>query len=142
MSPLYRFLFSVHSFGRHTSIPILVLRIFFGIMLMSHGIHKWAHFDTLSPLFPNPLGLGPHLTLFLAIFAELFCSIFIIFGFLFKPTLIPLIATMSTAFFMVQHASMSSGGELAFIYLFMLILFLFIGPGRLSFDYILSKKFN
>lgn len=107
---------------------------------MTHGIEKWAQFNYLSHTFPDPLGIGSQISLVLAICAELFCSIFFIFGFLYKFTLLPMIFTMIIAFFAVHHASIAQGGELSFIYLIIFVVLLLYGPGRLSFDYILSKK--
>ena len=30
----------------------------FGGLLFSHGIAKWSNFDTMSTMFPDPLGIG------------------------------------------------------------------------------------
>ncbi len=49
---------------------------------MNHGIQKWTNFQELSAVFPDPLGVGSPLSLGLAIFGELACSMAFIIGFL------------------------------------------------------------
>ena len=45
----------------------LFLRLFVGILMLTHGIAKIENFDTLVDTFPDPIGLGT-LTLPLIIF--------------------------------------------------------------------------
>lgn len=52
------------------SLLLLALRILFGILLMSHGVQKWANFDAMSESFPDPLGVGSQMSLILAILAN------------------------------------------------------------------------
>ena len=42
MSVIYKFLFPSKPDGTAMSLLILALRILFGILLMSHGVQKWA----------------------------------------------------------------------------------------------------
>ncbi len=52
----------------------------FGGLLFSHGIAKWSNFDTMSTMFPDPLGIGSSASLSLAIFGEVICSLGFIVG--------------------------------------------------------------
>lgn len=45
MSVIYKFLFPSKPDGTAMSLLILALRILFGILLMSHGVQKWANYD-------------------------------------------------------------------------------------------------
>ena len=72
MSVIYKFLFPSKPDGTAMSLLILALRILFGILLMSHGVQKWANYDVMSGSFPDPLGIGSQLSLVLAIFGEMF----------------------------------------------------------------------
>ena len=74
MSVIYKFLFPSKPDGTAMSLLILALRILFGILLMSHGVQKWANYDVMSGSFPDPLGIGSQLSLVLAIFGEMVCS--------------------------------------------------------------------
>lgn len=71
----------------------------FGGLLFSHGIAKWSNFDTMSTMFPDPLGIGSSASLSLAIFGEVICSLGFIVGAFYRLALIPMIFTMCIAFF-------------------------------------------
>jgi len=60
MSVIYKFLFPSKPDGTAMSLLILALRILFGILLMSHGVQKWANYDVMSGSFPDPLGANFH----------------------------------------------------------------------------------
>ncbi len=79
---LKRFLFPTNPNGVFISVILLVVRIVFGILMMNHGIDKWANYQELSTVFPDPLGIGSPLSLGLAIFGELACSMAFIIGFI------------------------------------------------------------
>ena len=66
MSVIYKFLFPSKPDGTAMSLLILALRILFGILLMSHGVQKWANYDVMSGSFPDPLGIGSQLSLVLS----------------------------------------------------------------------------
>lgn len=139
MTLIYRFLFPESNANKRTSLLILALRILFGLLLMSHGVQKWSQFDALSSTFPDPIGLGSQCSLVLAIFAELFCSMLFIVGFLYRAALLPMITTMSVAFFKIHGGSIVTGGELAFIYLTIFIILFITGSGRFSIDNFISQ---
>ena len=71
---IYNFLFPTRPNTAKVSLFLLAVRIIFGILLMNHGIQKWSNFQELSTAFPDPLGIGSPLSLGLAIFGELVCS--------------------------------------------------------------------
>ena len=135
----YQFLFPDHFRGKKTSLLILALRLFFGVMILLHGIDKLHNFETLSYTFPDVLGFGSYMSLMLVIFAELCCSLFLISGLLLRITVIPLIISMGVAFFDVHDATFPAG-ELSFIYLVLLIILYFTGPGRYSLDYLIDMR--
>ncbi|MCD8318151.1 MAG: DoxX family protein [Paraprevotella sp.] len=116
------------------SLFLLAMRLFFGAMLMTHGYAKLMNFVSMSASFPDPFGVGSRLSLMLAIFGELFCSVAFIFGFLYRLSMLPMMVTMATAFFFAHHGSVSVG-ELSFIYLVVFILMYLVGPGKYSIDY-------
>ena len=99
---LKRFLFPTNPNGVFISVILLAVRIVFGILMMNHGIDKWANYQELSTVFPDPLGIGSPLSLGLAIFGELACSMAFIIGFLYRLAMIPMIFTMCVAFFIIH----------------------------------------
>lgn len=136
---IYQFLFPNHFRGKKTSLLILVFRLFLGIMILLHGIDKLLNFEALSFTFPDVMGLGSYTSLMLVVFAEFCCSLFLIAGLLVRLTVIPLLISMAVAFFDVHDASFPEG-ELSFIYLVLLFILYFIGPGRYSVDYLIDMR--
>ena len=135
------FLFPKPDSSRGYSILLLALRIFFGLMLMAHGLEKLGNFIDLSFTFPDPMGVGKTLSLSLVIFGELCCSLAFILGFLYRLSMIPIIIVMGTAFFYVHEGSIGNG-ELAFIYLIVLILMYIAGPGKYSIDAVIYNRMH
>ena len=137
---LKRFLFPVKPDGTFISVILLIVRVVFGVMLMNHGIDKWANYQELSAGFPNPLGIGSPLSLGLAIFGELACSMAFIIGFLYRLAMIPMIFTMCVAFFIVHADDPFAVKELAFVYLVVFVLMYIVGPGKFAVDRWISKS--
>lgn len=137
---LKRFLFPVKPDGTFISVILLIVRVVFGVMLMNHGIDKWANYQELSAVFPDPLGIGSPLSLGVAIFGELACSMAFIIGFLYRLAMIPMIFTMCVAFFIVHADDPFAVKELAFVYLVVFVLMYIVGPGKFAVDRWISKS--
>ena len=138
MLAIYRFLFPSKPDGITISLLLLALRILFGGLLLSHGIQKWNNYAEMSAVFPDPLGVGSNVSLGLAIFGELACSIGFIFGALYRLAMIPMIFTMCMAFFVIHGSDPFAVKELAFVYLVVFILMYITGPGKFSIDRFIS----
>ena len=138
---LKRFLFPSKPDGTLISAILLIVRIVFGILLMNHGIDKWANYQVLSSTFPDPLGIGSSLSLGLAIFGELFCSMAFIIGFLYRLVMLPMIFTLFVAFFIVHGNDPFAVKELAFVYWVVFVLMYVIGPGRFAVDRWIFQSF-
>lgn len=136
---VHSFLFPQYANGKGVSLFLLVLRVFFGVLLMVHGYEKMSNFAELAMVFPDPVGIGSHASLILAVFAEFFCAAAFILGFLYRLSMIPMIVTMFTAFFMVHGGSVAGGGELAFVYLAVFLAMYVAGPGAYSADYLIGR---
>lgn len=85
--------------NRRFDISLLLSRLLFGLLFMMHGLTKINDFGQMALAFPDPLGVGSEISLILAIFGEVFCSVLLIFGLLTRLALIPMIFTMCIAFF-------------------------------------------
>lgn len=132
---MIKFLFPGIQDNNKLSAVLLVLRILFGLFLAYHGLTKILHFSALSTQFPDPLGIGTSLSLSMAIFGELFCSLAFVFGFLFRLSTLPIIFTMIVAYYV-------SRDELALIYLISFIIVYISGPGKYALDTPLAKSFS
>ena len=135
----YNFLFPQSFRGKGVSFLILCLRVFFGVLLFTHGLDKMMNFNELSETYPSVLGFGSYMTLMVSIFCEFCCSLFLIAGLMVRITVIPMIVAMAVAFFDI-HDGMMPEGELALIYLIMFLILYVTGPGRYSLDYLIDIK--
>ncbi|GAB3018443.1 DoxX family protein [uncultured Cyclobacterium sp.] len=119
---------------------LLLLRVGASLMLVSHGWSKVIHFSERLNSFADPIGLGPAVSLQLAIFAEFFCAIFLILGFMSRIILIPMIINMAVIAFIVHGGSEFGKQELSLIYLLVFIVLLLLGPGKISLDGTILKR--
>jgi putative oxidoreductase len=122
---------------------LLVLRLWIGLMmLVHHGVDKLKNFDDLAPNFPDPLGIGHSASLALAVFAEFFASLLVIFGLVTRWSALVLAIDMTVAFISVHKGALSGNhsGELAFMYLMGYVTLLLAGPGRFSVDKVVFGK--
>ena len=120
--------------SRAYSVLILIVRVFFAILFLTHGYDKLMVHASLPDLFADPFGLGPTLSYWMVVFAEVICSFALIFGILQRIVLIPMIFTMCTAFFIVHGADAFAQKELSFVYLIVFVILYITGPGQYSFD--------
>ena len=121
------------------SIILVIARIVFGFMFMSHGIAKWIIFKDMTETFPDPIGLGPTLSFWLVILAEILCAFGFILGALFRLSLIPMIFTMCVALLFVYGGDPLTKMEPAISYLTIFVLMFFTGPGDFSIDVIMRR---
>lgn len=139
---IYKFLFPTNPNGTGASLFLLAMRLFFGLLMMSHGIQKLSHFQEMSLSFPDPLGVGGSMSLGLAIFAELICSMGFVIGILYRLAMIPMMFTMAVAFFVIHVNDAFSAKELAFVYLGVFALMYVAGPGKFSVDYVVGSELS
>lgn len=126
--------------NRRFDISLLLSRLLFGMLFMMHGLTKINDFGQMALAFPDPLGVGSEISLILAIFSEVFCSVLLIFGLLTCLVLIPMIFTMCIAFFVIHAGDPFSAKELSFIYLATFIIIWVSGAGKYSLDYVIRAK--
>ncbi len=113
---------------------LLIFRFAIGILMISHGYQKLVHFSEYEPKFMNFLGLGTTVSLSLAVFAEFFCSLFIILGLFTRLSTLPLLVTMGVALFKAHQGDFFGDGEKSALFLAGYLLLLLLGPGKISVD--------
>ncbi|HEU5054486.1 MAG: DoxX family protein [Ginsengibacter sp.] len=133
-----RFLSTKYSNGAF-NFAMLVLRVTLGILLMSHGYSKLVAFSSLRYKFMNFLHMGSTLSLSLVIFAELFCSVFVILGLFTRFACIPIVIAMGVVVFVATHGQILGPGERGAIYLAASFAILLVGPGRISIDAMIGR---
>ena len=136
MKSIIRF-FQLNFFPRSVDLALLVLRIWLGAtMLLNHGMGKLRGFGQMADKFFDPFGMGPSVSLGLAIFAEVVCAALLALGLLTRFAALVLVVLTGVAFFMFHKNALSgpSSGELAFIYMAGFVAIFLAGPGRFSVD--------
>ncbi|MBK8608781.1 MAG: DoxX family protein [Chitinophagaceae bacterium] len=118
---------------------MLLLRLGFGILMMSHGYQKLIHFAEYQTKFMNFMGLGSTMSLALVEFAKFFCSLFLILGLFTRLAAIPLIIATCVMVFKAHNAEVFGDGETAALYLTGYLVLFIIGPGKISVDGMIGK---
>lgn len=134
-------LFNTNYNHRSLDFALLILRLAIAVLMLTHGIAK---LNTLLEggeiKFPDPIGVGPVLSLVLAVFAEVFCSALILIGLATRLAVLPLIITMVIAVLVIHGADGMAEKELGLHYLVAYLVLLFAGSGRFSIDSLISRK--
>ena len=97
------------------------------------------HFAQKAPRFADPFHVGSTTSLSMVVFAEFFCSVFIILGLFTRLACIPLIIAMSVALFIANKGDFFGAGESAGLFLTCFVALLFTGPGKVSLDRFVTK---
>jgi putative oxidoreductase len=118
-----------------TSLGLLVLRAGAGVMMLAgHGWGKLMSFGTLSQKFPDPLGVTSPVSLALAIFGELVCSVLVVLGVYTRLAAIPPLITMAVAAGIHHAGDPWADKELAVLYALVFLALIVVGGGRYALD--------
>lgn len=114
-------------------LALLGLRLVFGLsMALAHGLGKFLKLLSGDFAFKEVFGLPSVLILTIAVLAEFFGSLLLVFGVAFRWALLPLIATMAVAVFDVHISDTYSNMEKALLYLCVYLALFLSGPGKYS----------
>lgn len=138
---MIRKLFSSSSWSANaTDWASLILRLTFGLLMLSHGIPKLMKLMDGNMEFCDPIGIGVPASLALTVFAEVLCSALLVLGLWTRLALIPLIVTMAVAVFIVHINDDLGTMESALLYLLSYCALFLLGSGKYSVDAILKRK--
>ena len=125
---------------------LLVLRVGFGGMLLrGHGWDKLQSYADLKTTFPDPIGIGSHMSLLGAIFAEVVCAALIIIGLATRLAGLVLAFTFAVAAFIVHQndplfSQTPPSKEPALMYMCAGLALALLGAGRISFDHLIAGR--
>ena len=123
------------------NLGLLLVRLLAGGMMLTHGLPKISRLFGEGPVkFADPFGLGPEVSLGLAIFAEVACSILVIIGFKTRWATIPLMITMLVAAFYAHAADPFGKKELSLLFFTLFLSILISGGGNYSVDGVMEGK--
>ncbi len=134
-------IFSLGKYPNNINFALMLLRIAVGILMLTHGVGKLSALFAEGPIqFPDPIGIGAAASLTLAVFAEFFCSILLIFGLGTRLAALPLLINMLVAA-VVVHANDGFGKqELPLLYASIYFVIAIAGAGKISIDNWIYKK--
>jgi putative oxidoreductase len=132
-----KILTTVHNPGS-ADIALLIARVTIAGFMLVHGIPKMERLVSNEPIaFASVFGMGQELSLGLAVFAEVICSVLVLLGLGTRLAVIPLIITMTIAVFSIHGADPFVKKEMGLHYLLTYVMLLLMGSGRYSLDHYL-----
>ncbi len=123
------------------NVGILILRVFIGAAVMTHGGQKVFGGMEKFTGFVTSLGVpAPHVMAWLAAGSESLGALLLAIGLLTRPAAFMIICTMGVAIFGALGSQPFAKQELAWLYLVPTLLFLLKGAGRWSIDSMITNK--
>lgn len=123
------------------SMALLILRVGIGVLMLVHGVPKMVGLFSDGPVqFASLFGMSAQLSLGLAVFAEVVCSVLLIVGFGTRIATIPLIITMLVAVLYIHANDPFTKQEMGIHYLLAYVLLLITGAGKYSLDHLIANK--
>lgn len=132
-------LISIHYSDFAFNIAMLIMRLGFGILMIPHGYDKLVHFAQYKKDFMNFLGLGSTVSLALVVFAEFFCSVFLVMGLFTRLVAAVLLIELFVVVFEAHKGQVFGDGEHGMLFLTGIIAIILLGAGKVSLDGILGK---
>ncbi|MGY3323759.1 DoxX family protein [Pseudomonas sp. TE3911] len=124
--------------SRHQDLGLLFLRASGALFLLwVHGLPKLLNYSEQLKLIEDPFHLGAHVTLLLAIFAEVLCPLLILVGVLVRLACLPILAVLLIAMVVVHPEWTLFEGQFGWLLLILFTSLLIAGPGR----FVLGKRF-
>lgn len=134
-------IFNPGNYPKKIDYVLLLLRLTVGIFMLTHGIGKFSKLFGGDPIqFADPIGVGVTASLALVVFAEVFCSIFLILGFATRFAAIPLLITMLVVAFIIHPNDGFGRQELPLIYSCVYLVLVIAGAGKISLDNWITLK--
>jgi putative oxidoreductase len=118
---------------------IFILRLSCALMAL-HGWGKFNDFYDGIGNWPDPLHVGKVASKGLTVFAELICTVFLVFGLFTRLALIPLIVCMLVIVFVIHAEDPIGEKEHALLYLLTYLTLMFTGPGKYSLDRLIRRS--
>ncbi|WP_419868458.1 DoxX family protein [Chryseobacterium sp. CT-SW4] len=127
--------------GNNLDLIMLLFRVLLSVELIyAHGLKKIGVGVASAEIVPNPLGLPDVLNSFFADAANLVFPVFVIFGFLTRLAVLPILAVTLTGYFVLHFHDSPLVKDTPYMYSLSYLLILFLGAGKYSLDNIIRKR--
>lgn len=119
--------------SKYQDLGLLFLRASGALFLLwVHGLPKVLNYSEQLKLIEDPFHLGAHVTLLLAIFAEVLCPVLIVAGVLVRLACLPILAVLLIAMLVVHPEWTLFEGQFGWLLLIIFTSVLIAGPGRFT----------
>ncbi|WP_460151117.1 DoxX family protein [Pseudomonas sp. H2_C02] len=119
--------------SKHQDLGLLFLRASGALFLLwVHGLPKVLDYSEQLKQIEDPFHLGAHMTLLLAIFAEVLCPVLIVAGVLVRLVCLPILAVLLIAMLVVHPQWTLLEGQFGWLLLIIFTSVLLAGPGRFT----------
>ena len=140
---MIKYILNPGNYPAKINLILLILRFTVGAFMLVHGIDKFSKLLGDEPIkFADPFGIGVTASLTLTVFAEVFCSLFLIFGIATRLAAIPLLITMLVAVLIVHINDGFGKLELPLLYSMVYLVIAIAGAGKISLDNLIYKIIN
>ncbi|MEW5675660.1 DoxX family protein [Flavobacterium enshiense] len=120
---------------------ILFFRIAVSLQLIVvHGLKKIGIGTGFTEAVPNPYHLPENINFFLAVASNIFFPILIIIGWKTRWATLPVLAVTLSGYFIVHWNDSLLESDVPFMYSIAFLLIAFLGAGKYSLDFVVSKK--
>lgn len=120
--------------SKYEDLWLLLMRVGAGAALLTHGYPKFLKLVNGNFQFGDPIGIGVHASLVIAVIGEFLCSILVILGLFTRIAVIPQMLMMLVIIFVVHGADPFNKKELPLMFFLIFGALLILGPGRYSID--------
>jgi putative oxidoreductase len=121
------------------NLALFILRVGAGLLMIHHGYDKLVNFKQYAANFMHFLGMNSNFSLALVVFAEFFCSIFVILGLFTRFACVFLLISTFVAVSQAHNYDILGKGEHASLFFIIYFTILIIGPGKISVDGMMNK---
>jgi putative oxidoreductase len=122
---------------------LLCFRVLLSIeMIYAHGLKKIGVGVVVAEQVPNPLHLPEVINNAFAISANIFFPILVVFGFLTRLSVLPILAVTLTGYFVLHFHDAPLVKDTPFMFSLSYLVILFLGAGKYSLDNYLFKKIS
>ena len=120
--------------SNNSSLALTILRVGASALMLVHGIPKISRLFESPIEFADPIGMGPTISLILALIGEVVAPVLIIIGWKTRLAAIPALITMLVAAFIVHGPDPYQKKEMAILYALCFLVIMIGGPGKYALD--------
>ncbi len=133
-----------HPLSRATWVPLLLIRVYLGLMFAQTGWGKVQDLDVMTERFAEWGIIWPRFNAALSSYTELIGGALLMVGLLTRLVSIPLAFNMAIATLVVKMKEVGGLGDFVTLdeplYALIFLLFVFTGAGQASLDHLLARR--